>query len=350
MKIAPLYRALASESNLFSPVLIHTGQHYDPEMSDRFLEDFSVPKPAISLGIGSGTHAEQTGNVMIAYEKICMEQRPDLLIVVGDVNSTIACTLAAKKLLIPVAHLEAGLRSGDRTMPEELNRVLTDSIADKLWTPSPDGDENLLKEGIPATAIKRVGNIMLDSFELVRKKIVSTKLFNKQGLDTGTFGVVTLHRPFNVDEEEGLAKIVELLIDLTKKDPIVFPVHPRTKKRLEETGLWQKLSAVEEIYLLPPLGYIDFMSYVTAARYILTDSGGLQEETTYLGIPCFTMRPSTERPITITQGTNRLVTIDNVRDMLSNTLSGKPASLPKPEYWDGQTARRIVEDIKATWL
>ena len=346
MKIAPLYKALSLEPELFTPVLIHTGQHYDFEMSATFLRDFSIPDPDIHLNVAGGTHAEQTGGVMIAYEKVCMKELPDLVIVAGDVNSTVACALAAAKLLIPVAHLEAGLRSGDQTMPEEINRLMTDCISTRLWTPSRDGDENLLREGIDREKIVMVGNIMLDSFEMVRPDIQSRFHRNRLEVNAGAFAVATFHRPFNVDQAENLEPLIDTLIELAAKTPIVFPVHPRTRNRLEEFGFDRKLVGRDNLHLTDPMGYIEFMSYVSNAAFVITDSGGIQEETTYLGIPCFTLRPSTERPVTIKEGTNRLAKVETLVDEVKTVLREGIKVRQKPALWDGQTAGRIVADLK----
>jgi len=346
MKIAPLYHALKKE-DWANVIIVHTGQHYDPNMSGAFFQDLGLPEPHIHLGVGSGTHAEQTGLVMIHYEKILLKKIPDLVIVVGDVNSTIAATLAAVKLGIKVAHLEAGLRSFDRTMPEEINRLVTDSLADILWTPSPDADENLLREGVSQNKIHRVGNIMIDSLEMLRDKIEKEAVYEGLGLKSGKYGLVTLHRPSNVDDRKTLGSICLSLISIAKKIPIVFPIHPRTRKNLEENGFISLLKEAKGLSLLKPLNYIRFMNLVFHCHFIITDSGGIQEETSYLGIPCLTMRPNTERPITIQKGTNQLCTLENLENRVDNFLSGKVSQGNLTEYWDGQTASRVVKTIKA---
>ncbi|HEY0044401.1 MAG TPA: UDP-N-acetylglucosamine 2-epimerase (non-hydrolyzing) [Allosphingosinicella sp.] len=343
MKVAPLWHALAAAPD-FEPVLIHTGQHYDVNMSDAFFADLRLPEPDHHLGVGSGTHAEQTGGVMIAYEKVAVADRPDWLIVVGDVNSTAACTLVAAKLGFPVVHLEAGLRSRDRAMPEEINRLVTDAIADVLWTPSPDGDENLRAEGVPESRITRVGNIMLDSFELVRPAIEAADVPAELGLTRGGYGVVTLHRPSNVDDPAQLLKLVDALIEVQWRLPLVFPVHPRTAKKLAGALLDSKLARAG-VKLIDPVPYVRFMSLVTGAAAAITDSGGVQEETTYLGIPCLTLRENTERPVTVTEGTNRLVKPETLVLELEKALSG-PTPERRPDLWDGRTAERCLADLR----
>ncbi|MBT8143317.1 MAG: UDP-N-acetylglucosamine 2-epimerase (non-hydrolyzing), partial [Gammaproteobacteria bacterium] len=287
MKVAPLYHALKDE-DWCQLRLVHTGQHYDPNMSQAFFDDLGLPKPDRHLGVGSGSHAEQTAGVMVAYEQACIEARPDWVVVVGDVNSTIACALVAKKLHIKVAHLEAGLRSRDRAMPEEINRILTDSIADLLWTPSSDGDDNLQAEGVAAERIELIGNIMIDSFEMRRAEIEAAGLRSDLGFDGKEYGVVTLHRPSNVDDRDNLETIVEQLAQVAAGTELIFPVHPRTLKQLGEFGLEQRLRNADGITLIEPVGYVDFMNLVTGAAVVITDSGGIQEETSYLGIRCLT--------------------------------------------------------------
>jgi len=344
MKIAPLYHVLARQ-DWCRPRIVHTGQHYDPNMSDAFFADLGLPSPHVNLGVGSGSHAEQTGRVMIEYEKTCLAERPDWIVVVGDVNSTLACALVGAKLLIPVAHLEAGLRSGDRTMPEEINRIVTDSIADLLWTPSPDGDAHLLAAGVPPEKIERVGNIMIDSFELLKPKILAAGMPAKLGLEPRGYGVVTLHRPSNVDRRDKLEAIVERLVEVARKLPLVFPVHPRTRRRLEEFGLFDRLAASGGIRLMEPLSYIEFMSLVVDSRLVVTDSGGVQEETSYLGIPCLTVRENTERPITVTEGTNRLLEPDALATEVAAAME-RGIVATRIELWDGRTAERVAESLR----
>ncbi|MDX9785247.1 MAG: UDP-N-acetylglucosamine 2-epimerase (non-hydrolyzing) [Desulfobacterales bacterium] len=363
MKIAPLYHALKNE-DWADPRIVHTGQHYDLNMSDVFFQDLGLPEPHLHLGIGSGSHAEQTGQVMIAYEKILLETRPDLIIVVGDVNSTMACTIAATKVTYPqpttqasvlsprhfprpiVAHLEAGLRSFDRTMPEEINRLVTDALADILWTPSPDGDAHLTNQGVPSKKIVRVGNIMIDSLEMLREKIEAAAAYREFGLEPGQYGMVTLHRPSNVDDKENLNSLCRLLVRMSEHTPLAFPVHPRTRKSLMTHGLVHLLENDSRIQLLEPQSYVRFMSLVFNCRFVITDSGGVQEETSYLGIPCFTIRPNTERPVTITNGTNRLCTLNDIEEQVNHVLHGARTTAGPIEFWDGKTADRVVESIR----
>jgi UDP-N-acetylglucosamine 2-epimerase (non-hydrolysing) len=343
MKIAPLWHALKAARD-FRPLIVHTGQHYDAAMSDDIFADLGLPAPDHHLGIGSGTHAEQTGRVMIAYEKLAMEERPDWLIVAGDVNSTAATSMAAGKLRIPIVHLEAGLRSRDRDMPEELNRLVTDVLADVLWTPSPDADANLRAEGIPEERITRVGNIMMDSYELVRPAIMADGYPAELGLVAGGYGVVTLHRPSNVDVPEQLDRLVEALVAVQAHLPLVFPVHPRTRQRLGDAGAARLAAA--GIRLVGPAAYVRFMSLVAGAAAVITDSGGIQEETTYLGIPCLTLRENTERPITITEGTAQLVNAGNLLERLLSALAQPRQDRKRPDLWDGRAAERCVEDLR----
>lgn len=342
MKVAPLWHALAADER-FAPVLIHTGQHYDPNMSDAIFADLALPAPDHHLGIGSGSHGEQTGRVMIAYEALAQAHRPDALVVVGDVNSTLACALVGAKLRVPVVHLEAGLRSGDRDMPEEINRLATDAVADILWTPSPDADRNLAREGVEPARVTNVGNIMLDSYELVRPRIAAAREAAALGLPD-RYGVVTLHRPSNVDHPLALGALVAALVAVQARLPLVFPVHPRTRQKLAAAGLDRRL-AKHGIVLTDPLPYIRFMSLIAGAVAAITDSGGIQEETTYLGIPCLTLRDNTERPITIAQGTNRLVRADTLVVSLDEALATPPAARSRPPLWDGHAAARCVEDL-----
>ena len=344
-------------------MLVHTGQHYDYEMSKVFFEDLELPEPDIYLGVGSGSHAEQTGQIMIKFEKVLIEGKPDLVVVVGDVNSTIACALASVKLHIPVAHVEAGLRSFDRTMPEEINRLLTDAISDYLFTPSPDADENLKKEGIPESKIFLVGDIMVDSLLFNLEKARKSRILEKLGLRksssdnlTTDYSLLTLHRPSNVDDKDSFLKIIAALTEIAKRIPVIFPAHLRTRKQIETFGLQRyfKNALANDrrpttidggVCLLEPLGYLDFINLMMHAKFVLTDSGGIQEETTVLDIPCLTLRDTTERPITISQGTNVLVWNDTQKiiDEAFKILDGKKKKGKVYELWDGKTAPRIVD-------
>jgi UDP-N-acetylglucosamine 2-epimerase (non-hydrolysing) len=350
MKVAPLLEEYKNHQEIEAQ-LLHTGQHYDYEMSKIFFDELGIPEPDFHLGVGSGTHAEQTAKVMTEFEKVLEKEQPDWVVVVGDVNPTMACTIVANKMGIKVAHVEAGLRSYDRNMPEEVNRVLTDSIADLLLTPSVDGNMNLKKEGIADEKIRFVGNIMIDTLFNMKKRSDESTILSALGLDEKGYALVTLHRPSNVDQQETLQNFVEILEHTANDLPMVWPVHPRSKNRARDFGLWSRLEAIEELHLLEPVGYLDNVNLMNNARLVLTDSGGIQEETTALGVPCLTARENTERPITITKGTNTLVgtdaevILDHIERHLQNGVS-EHKDLPKPLYWDGHTAKRIVEAIK----
>jgi UDP-N-acetylglucosamine 2-epimerase (non-hydrolysing) len=345
MKVAPLYHALMPES-WCTPLIVHTGQHYDASMSDAFFRDLRMPDPAHHLEIGSGTHAEQTGRTMIAYEALCQRERPDAIVVVGDVNATAACAMVGAKLWIPVVHLEAGLRSRDRRMPEEINRLVTDAIADLLWTPSKDADANLIAEGVPAQKIDCIGNIMIDSFEMLREKIEAADTRRRLRLEGAPFAVVTLHRPSNVDDREKLAELVEALVQLSRELTVVFAIHPRTRRRLQDFGLLDAVTGSAAIRVTEPLSYVEFMNLVMHCAIAITDSGGVQEETTYLGVPCATLRENTERPITLTEGTNRLLQPAALVAAAQEALAGKWPKGRPPPLWDGHAAPRAVVSLR----
>lgn len=345
MKVGPLYHALAT-TDWAEPVLVHTGQHFSTEMSDVFLRDLGLPAPHFHLQASGRTHAEMTAAVLVAYEALCQRDKPAWVVVVGDINSTLAATLAAKKLDLPVAHLEAGLRSGDRTMPEEINRLLVDAVADLLWTPSEDADANLLREGVPAHRIDRVGNIMIDAYRMLAKPIAAAGTVERLGLVPLSYAMVTLHRPANVDHRDNLAVVVEQLVELAVDLPLVFPVHPRTRARLESFGLMAQLMNAG-VRLLEPLGYIEFMNLIASSRLVVTDSGGIQEETSYLGVPCLTARESTERPITLSLGSNRLIAVSRIAQEAKTVLDTMPMRMPTTiPLWDGHAADRVVESLR----
>jgi len=323
--------------------LVHTGQHYDNQMSQVFFDELGIPAPDVNLEVGSGTHAAQTANVMLRFEPVCQQEKPDWVVVVGDVNSTVACTLVAAKLGIRVAHVEAGLRSFDRSMPEEINRVVTDSIADLLLTPSEDGNENLRREGIPESRIRLVGNIMIDSVVAHLEKVSGANTLSRLAVEENRFFYVTLHRPSNVDSPENLRAVLDVLHSTAKHCPVVFAVHPRTRKRAEEFGLpMQNGSALR---VIDPVGYIDSLALTRSARCVITDSGGLQEESTYFGTPCLTLRPNTERPVTIQVGSNRLSSPAQLHDHVDIVLRGPERLGQIPPLWDGRTAERIVNTL-----
>jgi UDP-N-acetylglucosamine 2-epimerase (non-hydrolysing) len=341
MKAAPVLRALSAHSGIRQS-LVHTGQHYDSSMSDVFFTQLGMPQPDVNLEVGSGSHAQQTARIMTAIEPVLLDRSPDLVLVYGDVNSTVAAALVCSKLGIRVGHVEAGLRSRDRTMPEEINRVLTDQLSDLLFTPSADGDENLLRESIDASKIHRVGNVMIDT--LVRLLPESTNYFSKTALP---YALVTLHRPSNVDDLPWLHELLETLIDLSERLTVLFPVHPRTRQSLN--GLGSSLPT-QRLQLLEPLPYLEFLALQQRAAVVITDSGGVQEETTFLGVPCLTVRENTERPITIAQGTNQLVGRDLgvLRSAAEKILAAGPVDdKPRPSIplWDGHAAERIAQVI-----
>jgi len=344
MKVAPVHRAIAERGSLRQRI-VHTGQHYDASMSDVFFSELGLPAPDLHLGVGSGSHAEQTAKVMVELEKVCARENPDLISVVGDVNSTLAGALVAAKALIPLAHVEAGLRSYDRTMPEEINRMVTDRLADLLLTPSRDADENLRKEGIEESRIFFVGNAMIDSLLAFKARAEKLPTLSQMGLRPRQYAVCTLHRPSNVDDAETFAALLDALGHIARSVPVVFPVHPRTRKTIAEGKLEASVSRYPGLRLIEPMGYLDFLSLTSQAALILTDSGGLQEEATVLDVPCLTLRENTERPITVTMGTNVVVGTDPERVKLEaqKVLSGHGKKGRVPERWDGQAGSRIAE-------
>ncbi len=345
MKIAPIMREMEKYRDEFQQSLVHTGQHYDANMSQIFFDELDMPRPDINLDVGSGTHALQTAQIMQRFEPVLVDYKPDWVFVPGDVNSTIACALVASKLGVKIAHVEAGLRSFDRAMPEEINRLLTDQISDLLLTPSPDADENLLREGIAAGKIRFVGNVMIDTLVRLLPKAQTRWPSLRERYHLDRYILVTLHRPLNVDMPTTLAEIISALIEISQRVPVLFPVHPRTHARISEINLTQNKN---RLLLTEPMGYLDFLALQMHAALLVTDSGGIQEEATFLGIPCLTARPNTERPVTITQGTNQLVASnaaalkEAVYSLLSETRYTRCAAPVVPMLWDGHTAERIV--------
>jgi UDP-N-acetylglucosamine 2-epimerase (non-hydrolysing) len=362
MKIAPLMRKMSQHSDCWQQVLVHTGQHYDHRLSQVFFQEFGLPQPDVYLGAGSGSHVEQYARVLLAFEPVLKEQRPDWVIVVGDVNSTLACALCAAQMRIPVAHVEAGLRSFDRSMPEELNRILTDHLSDLLFTSEPSGNQNLAREGIPKEKIRFVGNIMIDTLVTMLPQTDGGRILNELGLWSSRDGgaqiarksapalahyiLVTLHRPQNVDDPTALSELLAALEEIAQDVPVLFPVHPRTRLRIKEKHLPVRPCSTR---LLEPLGYLDFLTLMRHAKLVITDSGGIQEETTYLGVPCLTVRPNTERPVTISSGTNLLVERNKVAIVKASRealCGGQSQQLPLPPLWDGRAAERIVEHLE----
>jgi UDP-N-acetylglucosamine 2-epimerase (non-hydrolysing) len=346
MKVAPIVEAMKRREREFSPLVVHTGQHYDAAMSDAFFRDLELPQPDAYLGVGSASHASQTAAIMERFEPVVLKEKPDWVLVVGDVNSTLACALVCAKLGVKVAHVEAGLRSRDRAMPEEINRLLTDQVADLLFTPSEDADENLRREGIPRERIRLVGNIMIDSLLRHLPRAKKSTVAETLGLREREYAVLTLHRPSNVDDAITLARIAEALEEISKRIPIIFPVHPRTRKMIKELGFSERID--KALRLIEPLGYLDFLSLYSNARLVLTDSGGIQEETTVLGIPCITLRDTTERPITVEMGTNVVVGTDPQK--ITRAAFGALERLQTknhrvPPLWDGHTAGRILNAL-----
>ncbi len=348
MKIAPLMRAYREYPGI-QPLLVHTGQHYDARMSHLFFDELEIPRPDLNLDVGSGTHARQTALVLERFEPVLDEHRPDAVLVVGDVNSTLACALVAVKKGVPVYHVEAGLRSFDRSMPEEINRVLTDAISDLLFVSEPAGVENLRREGIPEDRIHFTGNVMIDTLEHCRRKAEGSNVLTQLGLASGAYALVTLHRPASVDDPRVLRGLIGVLRDMQRELPVVFPIHPRTRGMLAEHGILAAMGPMPGLRLLDPQGYLDFLRLMSEARVVLTDSGGIQEETTILGVPCLTLRENTERPVTLTQGTNRLVGLDpqDIWSAYRSVPATRPLALARPEKWDGRAAARIAAIIAA---
>ena len=348
MKMAPLYKEFNRHKADFSVKLIHTGQHYDERMSKFFFDDLQLPVPDEYLEVGSGTHGKQTARIIERYEEVLLKDKPDLVIVAGDVNSTVACALDAVKLHIPVAHLEAGLRSFAKSMPEEINRIMTDVISDYLLTPSIDANENLLQEGKPQEKIFLVGNIMIDSLVQYRAKAAESKILDDLRIAKKEYALITLHRPSNVDRKAGLEAILDAFAEISKNLKLIFPIHPRTTKQIRNFGLEEKVQEMENLILIPPAGYYDFLNLQMNAKFVLTDSGGIQEESTYFGVPCLTLRPNTERPITIWEGTNQLVKLESadIVEAALKIIGGEVKSGRIPQLWDGKTAARIVNIFK----
>lgn len=357
MKIAPLMNALKNDSRI-EAYLVHTGQHYDVKMSGLFFEELGIPAPDINLEVGSASQAVQTARIMERFEQVCLKEKPDAVLVVGDVTSTLACALVASKLGIKVIHYEAGLRSRDRSMPEEINRLVTDAVSDLFFTTSSDACENLVKEGISKEKIHTVGNLMIDTLIAYKDKIpfesLSFPLLTGKGRISAEdnfrkkrFGLLTFHRPNNVDEPEKLGGLVKIWGEVSQQVPLVFPIHPRTYKNIQSFGLQDEVTGYDRLYLIEPLGYLQFMALAQHAMFVLTDSGGIQEETTYLNIPCLTVRSNTERPVTIWEGSNKLIQIGDILQEVTSILQGGGKYGRVPEFWDGKTAGRIINIIKA---
>lgn len=354
MKMAPIIEAMNRYPKIIHHLLVHTGQHYDEKMSKAFFNDLDMPKPDINLEVGSGSHAEQTAKIMVEFEKVCLREQPDLVIVVGDVNSTMACTITAKKLGIKVGHVEAGLRSRDMDMPEEVNRLCTDVLCDYLFTTDHFANENLLAEGVAQGKIAFVGNVMIDTLLKHKEIAAGLNIAQKLGLEKGKFATLTLHRPSNVDDRETFEGILKALSKISETLPIIFPIHPRTRKMAEQfglTGYFSNGDKVQGLLLTEPLGYLEFLHLNMNAKMVLTDSGGLQEETTVLGVPCITMRQNTERPITCEIGTNVIVGNNPAAILLTaqKVLGGSFPAGNIPEKWDGKAAERIVEWLIKRW-
>lgn len=348
MKIAPIIRAM-NKSDKIEHILIHTGQHYDTKMSQNFFDELEIPKPDVHLEVGSDSHTKQTAKIMVAFEKVCDDFKPDYVLVVGDVNSTMACSIVAAKKNIGLIHVEAGIRSNDRKMPEEINRLVTDSIANYLLPPSEDAVQNLLNEGHSSESIKLVGNVMIDTLKHSQEKIEAATILEKHGLEENNYVTLTMHRPSNTDDKDSLKNILSAIDYIQTKQKVVFPIHPRTKKMITQFGLTDLVESMTNLILTEPLGYFDFGKLVAKSKFVITDSGGVQEETTVYGIPCITIRPNTERPITITQGTNDLAgnNADTIIKFVDQILAGNWKKGIIPKFWDGKTAERIVAFIES---
>jgi UDP-N-acetylglucosamine 2-epimerase (non-hydrolysing) len=348
MKIAPVLDQLGKAEDEFHPLLVHTGQHYDALMSDVFFEDLGLPTPDYHLGVGSGSHAARVARTLVAFEEVLVDESPDLVVVAGDVDPTLACALNATWLHLPVAHIEAGLRSRDRRMPEEITRILTDALSRFLFTPSIDADENLLAEGVETERIFRIGNVMIDSLRRMEPLADASDVLDRLGLEEGAYGLVTLHRPSNVDDKIVLEGILGALSEIQRRLPLVFAQHPRTKKQIETFGLGQQVRDMENVVVTPPVGYLDMLKIQKCARLVLTDSGGLQEETTAFGVPCLTLRENTERPVTIQEGTNTLVGVDpdTIIRGADTALSDGSRKAWVPDLWDGCAAERLVSVLR----
>lgn len=344
MKIAPLMKEY-SKYDSFEPIIVHTGQHYDSNMSDLFFNQLQIPEPDVFLGVGSDSHSKQTAKIMEKFEDVCLDVLPDAILVVGDVNSTMACSLVASKLGIKIIHLEAGLRSNDRTMPEEINRLVTDALADILLTPSRDANENLMKEGIPESKIFLVGNIMIDTLFQFLPLAEKSNILNSFNLNKGNFILVTLHRPSNVDFQENITKILRAFELIQKEIKIIFPIHPRTKNKLKEFGLNKFINSLSNLIITDPIGYLDFQKLMSNSKVVITDSGGIQEETTALKIPCITVRENTERPITVSEGSNEIVGMDmnKLIDLTNKALNNLWKDSKIPQFWDGLTSQRVLK-------
>jgi UDP-N-acetylglucosamine 2-epimerase (non-hydrolysing) len=350
MKIAPVVAALRRRTDLFDSLLVHTGQHYDEQMSQVFFDELGIPRPDINLNVGSGSHAQQTAAIMTGFEQVLATQAIDLVLVVGDVNSTIACALVASKLGVPIAHVEAGLRSYDRRMPEEINRVLTDQISDLLFTTEASAEDNLRREGVDTSKVHFVGNVMIDTLLAHRDRARATAVHASLGLVPSAYGLLTLHRPSNVDDAAAFEGLMRGIDVVARDVPIVFPMHPRTRPVVARSATAQDMVASGRLRLIDPLGYLDFVGLMERARVVLTDSGGVQEETTILGVPCLTLRENTERPVTIAHGTNQLVGTDATKIREAWARAKEPvAAPPSPPLWDGRAAERIADVLAGYW-